>query len=405
MADRERKRVVFGVCGGIAAYKAAAAVSRLVQEGLDVHVVMTRAATAFVTPLTFEVLSGNPVHTDLFTSQRLGRVDHVTLARTADLCVVAPATANLVGKLAAGIADDFLTTVLVGSAAPVLLFPAMEEHMYRSEAVQANLARLRARGVRVVEPETGRLASGAEGLGRLPEPDAIVDRVLAELRRRRDLEGLHVLVTAGPTREPLDPVRFLSNPSTGRMGFAVAAAARDRGARVTLVTGPTEVAPPEGVTRVVVETAEEMMEAVLSRFEAADVVIKTAAVSDYRPAERSPRKIKKSDAPLTVTLVRNPDILAALGQRKGRRILVGFAAETDEPVEHALRKLREKGLDLIVVNDVTEPGAGFAVETNRVLIIDARGRVEELPLLSKREVADRLLDAVRELLPARGTPA
>lgn len=398
-------RVVFGVAGGIAAYKAAAAVSRLAQQGLDVHVVLTESAARFVTPLTFEVLSGNPAHLDLFAPQRLGRVDHVLLARTADLCVVAPATANVIGKLAAGIADDFLTTVLVGTTAPVLLFPAMEEHMYRHPAVQENLARLRARGVRVVEPEEGHLASGHRGLGRLPEPEAIVRHVLHALQRRRDLEGVSVLVTAGPTREPWDAVRFLTNPSSGRMGYAVAEAARDRGARVTLVSGPTELPAPGGVRLVRVGTAREMLDAVLEAFPEADVVIKAAAVTDYRPASPVARKLKKGAGTVSLELVPNPDILAALGERKDGRILVGFAAETDDPVGHALAKLRNKRLDLVVVNDLTEPGAGFGHETNRVRLVWPDGRAEELPLLSKREVADRILDAVQELLRARGKGA
>lgn len=400
-----RGRIAFGVCGGIAAYKAAAAVSRLAQHGLDVRVIMTRAATRFVSPLTFEVLSGNPVHVDLFEPQRLGRVDHVELARSADLCVVAPATANLIAKLALGLADDFLSTVLVGTAAPILLFPSMEEQMYRSPAVQANLERLRARGVRIAEPERGHLASGHHGVGRLPEPDAIVARVLGELGRRRDLAGARLLITAGPTREPLDPARFLSNPSTGRMGYALAAAARDRGADVILVSGPTELAPPEGVRLVRVETAEDMLRACLAAFDGVHAVIKAAAVADYRPAERSPRKLKKGSEPLVLRLEPTPDILATLGDRKRDQVLVGFAAETDDPLEHGRQKLAAKRLDLVVVNDLTEPGAGFAAETNRVRLLYADGRVEELPLLSKREVAERVLDAVRELLKARGVVA
>ncbi|HEX6989640.1 MAG TPA: bifunctional phosphopantothenoylcysteine decarboxylase/phosphopantothenate--cysteine ligase CoaBC [Bacillota bacterium] len=401
------RRILVGVTGGIAGYKAAQLVSRLVQAGAEVRVVMTAAACAFVTPLTFQALSGQRVFTELLAEQTLGHVDHVELAHWAEAVVVAPATANVIGKLAAGIADDLLTTVLIGTTAPLLLAPAMETQMYRSAAVQANLRTLTARDVRIAEPGEGHLASGRSGTGRMAEPESLLDMLSDMLSGAGSLRGVRVLVTAGPTREWIDPVRFLSNPSTGRMGFAVAAEAARRGADVVLVAGPTALPTPPGVQRRDVESAREMYEAVLAAFAAGtDVVVKAAAVSDFRPRTYHDRKRKKGSGTWTLKLENNPDILAELGRRKRGEILIGFAAETDHGHEHARAKLVAKGLDLIVLNDVGEPGAGFAAETNRVDLLWADGRSEALPLLSKEEVARRLLDEVARMLgragPARG---
>ncbi|HEX6988743.1 MAG TPA: bifunctional phosphopantothenoylcysteine decarboxylase/phosphopantothenate--cysteine ligase CoaBC [Bacillota bacterium] len=401
------RRILVGVTGGIAAYKAAHLVSRLVQAGAEVRVVMTAAACAFVTPLTFQALSGQRVFTELLAEQTLGHVDHVELAHWAEAVVGAPATANVIGKLAAGIADDALTTVLIGTTAPLLLAPAMETQMYRNAAVQANLRTLSARGARIAEPGEGYLASGRPGTGRMAEPESLLDMLSDMLGGAGSLRGVRVLVTAGPTREWIDPVRFLSNPSTGRMGFAVAAEAARRGADVVLVAGPTGLPTPPGVERRDVESVREMYEAVLAAFEAGtDVVVKAAAVSDFRPRTYHDHKRKKGSGAWTLELEGNPDILAELGRRKRGEILIGFAAETDHGHEHARAKLVAKGLDLIVLNDVGEPGAGFAAETNRVDLLWADGRSEALPLLSKEEVARRLLDEVARMLgragPARG---
>ena len=404
-ADLAGRRILLGVTGGIAAYKAAHLASRLVQAGAQVQVVMTEAAARFVTPLTFEALTGRRVLTDLFGPQELGHVDHVELAHWAEAVVVAPATANVIGKLAAGIADDALTTVLLGTAAPILLAPAMESRMYLNQAVQANLRTLASRGVRIAEPGEGHLASGRRGPGRMAEPDALLALVGELLAPDRSLEGVRVLVTAGPTREHIDPVRFLSNPSTGRQGFAVAAEAARRGAQVLLVAGPTDLPTPPGVERVDVESAREMYQAVMDAFErGVDVVIKAAAVSDYRPRTRLEQKRKKTGAAWVLELEPNPDILAALGRRRrDGQVLVGFAAETDEGHAHARAKLEAKNLDLIVLNDVGEPGAGFAAATNRVDLLWRDGRTRSLPLMSKEDLARVLLDEVARLLGRAGS--
>ncbi len=331
--------IVLGVTGCIGAYKACEVLRELQRHDVDVHVVMTRAATRFVTPLTFEALSHHPVFHDQWAPGAAGEIRHVSLADDADLLLVAPATANIVGKLARGIADDALSTLYLATKAPVLVAPAMNVNMYEHPAFQENLATLRARGVRVVEPGSGYLACGWLGRGRLAEPDAIVDAALAVLRPGPDLAGETVLVTAGPTVEDIDPVRFVSNRSSGRMGYRLAEAARDRGASVILVSGPSSLVPPGGVELHAVRSAEEMQRAVLGRFAEATVVVAAAAVSDYRPAARSPSKIKKQDAALSLELVRTPDILKELGERKGDRILVGFAAETEELLDHARAKL------------------------------------------------------------------
>ena len=397
------KRVLLGVSGSIAAYKAVEVLRELTRRGAEVRVAMTAAAERFVVPLTFATLSHQPVLTDLYTLDYGREIAHVAAPGRAHLLLVAPATANLIAKFAHGQADDFVTNIYLAATCPVLLAPAMDADMYRHPAVQENLETLRRRGVRIVGPASGELASGLVGPGRLSEPAEIVAAAEAVLLARQDLAGQVVLVTAGPTREPLDPVRYLSNHSSGRMGFAVAEAARDRGARVILVAGPTELAPPAGVEVVRVTTAEEMRAAVMDRFREATVVVKAAAVADYRPAQARPHKLKKQEAALRLDLEPTPDILGELGKRKEGQVLVGFAAETDEVVANARDKLAKKNLDLIVANDVGAPGAGFGVETNRVTILDRAGAAEALPVLPKREVAERILDRVVALLAHHGS--
>ncbi len=393
------KKIVLGVTGGIAAYKVAELVRELVRGGAEVFVVMTRSAQAFVTPLTFQTLSGNKVATDLFSLIEESEIGHISLADRAQVLVIAPATANVIGKIAGGIADDLLTTVVMATKAPVLIAPAMNVHMWENPICQENIQKLRARGYHFIEPAAGELACGYEGKGRLPEPPVIVEEIRA-LLSPQDLRGETVLVTAGPTEEPLDPVRFLSNRSSGKMGFAVARAARRRGARTILVSGPTALAAPCGATFIPVRTAVQMREAVLENLPAASVLVMAAAVSDFRPKAVSSEKIKKSAAQPVVPLELNPDIIAEAGRRKGKRLIVGFAAETESLLTNARRKLEEKNLDLIVANDVGLPGAGFAVDTNIVKVIDRSGKVEELPLMDKEELANRVLDRVRQLRSA-----
>ncbi|MBI2321702.1 MAG: bifunctional phosphopantothenoylcysteine decarboxylase/phosphopantothenate--cysteine ligase CoaBC [Chloroflexi bacterium] len=396
------RRVVVGVCGGIAAYKVADLASQLVKAGAEVDVVMTRAAQEFVTPLTFQSLTHRPVLCDVFDAARELAVPHVALAARAEVVLVAPATANTLARLAHGLADDMLTCTVLATRAPVVLAPAMEEGMYAHAATQANLALLRERGCRVVEPTEGRLASGKVGRGRLAEVPALLAAVRAALGARGDLAGRRIVVTAGGTHEPIDPVRFVGNRSSGKMGFALAEAARDRGACVTLIAGPTTVEPPPGVALFRVETAVEMCDAVLSAVRDADALVMAAAVADYRPAALLEQKIKRSSEELTVRLVRNPDILARVAQALAGRPLVsvGFAAETQDVRANARLKLAAKGLDLIVANDVTAPDSGFGTDTNCVVLVDAASE-EELPLLSKYEVAWRVLDRVARQLAAQ----
>ena len=388
------KTVVLGVCGGIAAYKAVDVVSRLVKLGATVHVIMTAAAVQFVAPLTFREISGQPVYTTMWEEPKLWNVEHIALARRADLFVIAPATANMIAKIANGIADDFLSTTVMATPAPVLLAPAMNTEMFQSAATQANLKTLESRGFKIMTPASGMLACGTEGIGRLPEPEAIVERITAHFEVGKSMRGLRLLITAGGTREAIDPVRYIGNRSSGKMGYAIAAVAAERGAEVTLVSGPVSLAVPAGVKRVSVESALEMREAVLAAFPATDVVIKAAAVADYRPEVVSEQKIKKNSANLTVELTKNPDILAELGKIKTGQFLVGFAAETQELVANATEKLRRKNLDMLVANDVTLPGAGFESETNIVKLLSKDGRVEELPQMSKQSLAGLLLDRV-----------
>jgi phosphopantothenoylcysteine decarboxylase/phosphopantothenate--cysteine ligase len=395
------RRVVLGVTGGIAAYKAAELVRELVRRGAKVRVVMTGHACKFLTPLTFETLSGNPVATNLFWAPGEFEIGHIALAEFAELVVIAPATANIIGKMAAGLADDLLTTVLLATEAPVLICPAMNTKMYANKIVQENLAGLVSRGHAFLEPGYGELACRVEGRGRLAEPLEIAEEIESMLTVK-DLRDERILVTAGPTQEPFDPVRFISNRSSGKMGYALAITARRRGAAVTLVSGPTALSVPQGVRFIPVRTAVEMRDAVLAHLDEATVVIKAAAVADYRPAVCEPTKIKKKEGPLTVCLERNPDIISEIACRKGDRILVGFAMESDHLIEHARAKLMQKGMDFIVANDVTEPGAGFQGDTNVVRILDREGGVEAFPLMDKRDVASAILDRVKKIREGRG---
>ena len=389
--------VVLGVTGCIGAYKACEVLRELQRRDVDVHVVMTAAATRFVTPMTFEALSHHPVFHDQWALGENGGIRHVSLADDADLLLVAPATANSVGKFARGIADDALSTLYLATRAPVVVAPAMNVNMYGHASVQENLQTLRARGVSIVEPGSGYLACGWLGRGRLAETGEIVDAALAVLQRQRDLEGETVLVTAGPTVEDIDPVRFVSNRSTGRMGYRVAEAARDRGARVVLVSGPTSLPAPPGVELVNVRSAADMERAVQQHLPGVTVVVAAAAVSDYRPATVAATKLKKSDAGLSLSLARTPDILKGLGAAKGGRVLVGFAAETDDLLRHAREKLQVKNLDLIVANDVAAEGSGFGGETNAGSILRRDGTHADVPLGTKRAMADRILDEVRAI--------
>lgn len=390
-------RVVLGVSGGIGAYRAAEVLRELQRRGHDVRVVMTQNATRFVSPMTFEALSRQPVFLDAFALGSDASMRHISFADEADVVLVAPATANILGKFAHGVADDALSTLYLATKAPVVVAPAMNVNMFEHPAVIENLATLRARGVAVVEPGEGYLACGWLGKGRLADVKQIADGAEAALgiaAKPGDLVGLGVLVTAGPTVEDFDPVRFLSNRSSGRMGYAVAEAARDRGARVVLVSGPTSLEAPRGVEFVEVRSARDMERAVDSKVGGADVVVMAAAVSDYRPAETAPQKVRKSDGDKDLHLVRNPDILAGLGARKAGRFLVGFAAETNDVLEHAAEKLRRKGLDLIVANDVSRSDRGFASGENAAVFLDASGGRIDVPLIGKRELADRLWDRV-----------
>jgi phosphopantothenoylcysteine decarboxylase/phosphopantothenate--cysteine ligase len=393
--------VGLGVSGGIGAYKAVEVARLLQKHGHDVRAVMTRSARRFVGPLTFEAITRHPVITSQFVPGMNADIEHIALASTMDVLLVAPATANIIGKFANGIADDFLSALHLATKAPVLMAPAMNTHMWEHEAVQANVRRLEARGVRFVDPGAGYLACGWVGKGRLAEPEAIVEAVQALLQPRTSLTGLRVLVTAGPTIEDLDPVRFIGNRSSGRMGFALAREAQARGASVVLVAGPTSVEPPPVGEVVKVRSAREMRAAVMARVERVDVVIMSAAVADYAPAGVSAGKIEKGGS-LTITLERTPDILAELGGRRGERhrpVLVGFAAQTGDPMPSARRKLAAKRVDLIVANDVTAPGAGFDVPTNQVTLVSAAG-AESLPLMPKTDVARHVLDRIEQLLMA-----
>jgi phosphopantothenoylcysteine decarboxylase/phosphopantothenate--cysteine ligase len=385
------KTIILGVSGGIAAYKAAALCSKLVQGGAKVHVIMTESATKFIAPLTFQTLSRQDVIVDTFDEKDASVVSHIDLADRADLFVVAPATANIIAKMAHGMADDMLSTTLLATMAPVLVAPAMNVHMYAHPAVQANMELLAARGVLFIEPGTGQLACGYVGKGRLEEPEQIVQAIRSFFTEKKLLQGKKIIVTAGGTVERIDPVRYLTNDSSGKMGYAIAESARSMGADVILVAGKTSVPAPDGVQLVRVESAQDMLDAVVERFDAADIVIKAAAVSDYRPVERAQQKIKKKSDEMTLRLIKNTDILQTLGERKKNQFIVGFAAETERIDEYAMDKLRRKKCDLIVANDVTQEGAGFGTDTNVVRIYAADGLIEVLPVMSKQGVARELL--------------
>lgn len=392
------KCAVLGVTGGIAAYKAADVVSRLTKLGLQVHVIMTKSACQFITPLTLQTLSKNPVITDMFEEPEGWEVKHISLADKADVMAVVPATANIIGKVANGIADDMLSTTIMATRAPVVFSPAMNVHMYENPIVQDNIRNLKSRGYYFVEPAVGRLACGYEGRGRLPEVDQIVDRLISVLMVEKDFVGKKVLVTAGCTRESIDPVRFISNRSSGKMGYAVAEAARDRGAEVVLVSGPSNLTPPAGVKVIGIESACEMMQVVKEEHEHADIIVKAAAVGDYRPKKVAGQKLKKGHGDMILELERNPDILEYLGQNKGKRVLVGFAAETENLIENAMAKIKKKNLDLIVANDLTIEGAGFGTDTNIVKIISSSGEIKALKKMPKRQVADAILDTIQALI-------
>jgi phosphopantothenoylcysteine decarboxylase / phosphopantothenate---cysteine ligase len=391
MAKEGQQTVVLGVTGGIACYKAVELVRLLVRDGFAVQVIMTRGAMEFVTPLTFQTLSGKPVASETFNLTQESEIGHINLADSADLFVIAPATANVIGKMAGGIADDLLTTVLLATQAPVLVAPAMNIHMYENPLVQENIRKLRRVGYHFIEPAEGYLACGYEGKGRLPDPEKIFETI-KNLLKKKDLAGERFLITAGPSREPLDPVRYISNRSSGKMGYALARAALSRGAEVVLVSGPTALEPPSGARTIAVTSAAEMRRAVLGEFPRCTAVIMAAAVGDYRPAEIAPRKIKRAKGPLELRLEPNPDILKELGAQKNGKLVVGFAAETEELTTNATKKLRAKNLDMIVANDVTQEGSGFDGDTNIATIIDRSGASFSLPLMSKSELADRIYD-------------
>jgi Phosphopantothenate-cysteine ligase (EC 6.3.2.5)/Phosphopantothenoylcysteine decarboxylase (EC 4.1.1.36) len=392
------KTIILGVTGSIAAYKAADVASQLIQAGAKVNVIMTKAATEFITPLTFRAITGMPVATEMFDPTSDLSVGHVALAEAADIIVIAPATANILAKLAVGIADDMLSSTVLATKAPVVIAPAMNDNMYDNPVTQDNMAKLKARNFTIVGPAPGRLVSGKKGLGRLADSSEIIGTICQVLGKSDDLASKYIVVTAGGTQEPIDPVRYITNRSSGKMGCALAEAARDRGARVSLITAPTALTSPAGVDTVNIGTAEEMYQAVKNIASQADALIMAAAVADYRPTSMAKDKIKKGEAGLILELELTPDIL---GSVKGDFIRVGFAAESSNLVENAKHKLQQKGLDLIVANDITARDSGFGVDNDRVTIIDREGKIDSLPLLPKREVADRILDRVAALLSRR----
>lgn len=394
-ADLTGKTIILGVTGSIAAYKSAEIASALVRMGADVHVIMTDAARNLVGPKTFQALTRNPVLVDVFDEPRMNEIIHVALPERADLMLVAPATANIIGKLANGIADDMLTTAALVVRCPILVAPAMNSKMYTNAIVIGNIDRLKNLGWGFIEPEQGRLACGEDGVGRLADPSTIISAVAAIFGGgKKDLIGVGVLVTAGPTREPVDPVRYVSNHSSGKMGYALADAAAERGGAVTLVSGPTDLPDPQGVNVIRVETAQEMLKAVMKNLPPADIVVAAAAVADYRPVSRAGQKLKKEQEWLKLDLEKTEDILKRIGEVKGRKLLIGFAAETENLIENAREKLEKKNLDLIVANDVSDPDAVFGSDTNSVTLIPREGEASSWPRMSKREVANAILDYV-----------
>ncbi len=400
MQDYGDKNIVVGLTGGIACYKAVEIVSKLTQQGANVQVIMTKAACEFVTPLTLRSVSKNQVFTDMFGVVENWNVKHVSLAEQADLLVIAPATANIIGKIANGIADDLLTTTVMASTAPVLIAPAMNVHMYNNPIVQNNIAKLLELGYHFAEPEEGYLACGTVGKGRLTAITNILDRIAHLLKGTEELRGLNFLVTAGGTKEPIDPVRYIGNHSSGKMGYAICEALLARGAEVTLISGPTSLPVPKGAKYISVTTAHQMYQACRQEYSKAQVIIKAAAVADYRPIQSANQKLKKADSEkLVIELEKNPDILAYLGQNKQeKQLLIGFAAETEELLANAVDKMHRKNLDLIVANDVTIPNSGFNAAKNQVSFIQRDGCVENYPLLNKRIVAEKLIEKILKLL-------
>ncbi|MDK2563118.1 bifunctional phosphopantothenoylcysteine decarboxylase/phosphopantothenate--cysteine ligase CoaBC [Romboutsia sedimentorum] len=393
------KTVVIGVSGGIAVYKTLDVISRLKKLGVNVNVIMTKSATEFVTPLSFQSLSQNYVVCDMFEDPKTWDVEHISLAKKAAVFLIAPATANVIGKMANGIADDMLTTTVMATKAKVLIAPAMNTNMYENPVVQRNINTLKELGYNFVEPESGRLACGDIGRGKLATPETIVDEVVKLLSTKQDLKGKSIIITAGPTMESIDPVRFISNRSSGKMGYAIASQAINRGADVTLISGPTNLTPPQNLKKLVrIESAKDMYDAVIENFDENQVIIKSAAVADYKPKDYSDKKIKKSNDDLSIELDRNKDIAYEIGKIKKDKILVGFAAETNDLIENAKGKVQKKNLDFIVANDLTKEGAGFGVDTNIVKIIDKQGNITEYPKMKKEEVANVILDKITMLL-------
>lgn len=396
------KTIIVGVTGGIAAYKACDVVSKLKKLNANIHVIMTESACEFVQPMTFQTLSNNFVINDMFKEPKTWEVEHIELAKRADAFLIVPATANFIGKLAAGIADDMLTTTVMATRAPVIIAPAMNTNMYTNRIVQANIGALQDLGYKFIEPASGRLACGDIGAGKLADVDDIVAYVVDFFEKEaqvKDLVGRRIMISAGPTIEAIDPVRYITNRSSGKMGYAIAKRAVARGAQVTLVSGKTDLDVPKGLVKYInIESADDLYENLVREFEANDVVIQSAAVADYKPKSYSDKKIKKKDSDLSIELCRNKDVAQELGKIKGDKVLVGFAAETNDVLENATKKIKKKNLDFIVANDLTMQGAGFSTETNIVKIIEANGRINEYPKLLKSEVGDIILDKVRDIL-------
>jgi phosphopantothenoylcysteine decarboxylase/phosphopantothenate--cysteine ligase len=394
------KIILLAITGGIAAYKSAELIRLFIKNDAQVKVLMTKNAQEFITPLTLQTLSSHPVYRETFSLIKDFDIAHIALAQEADILVIAPATANIIGKIAAGLADDLLTTVVMATKAPVLICPSMNTNMYENVIVRENIQKLTSRGYHMMEADSGELACKSEGVGRLPELSDIVEEVKSILTEK-DLVGETVLVTAGPTREPLDPVRFITNYSSGKMGYALASRARRRGASVILISGPTVLSVPRGVTYVPVSTAVEMRHAVMKNLKQSTIIIKSAAVADYRPSVCADAKIKKKDGPWTLYLERNPDIIAEIGKKKKERILIGFAMESEDLIKNAKAKMLAKNMDLIVANDVKQKDAGFQSDTNIVKILDRDGGIEELPVMDKMDVADRILDRAKMIITRR----
>ena len=394
-----QKTVVIGISGGIAVYKVLDVISKLKKLGANIHVIMTKSATEFVTPLSFQSLSQNYVVCDMFEEPKTWDVEHISLAKKADVFLVAPATANIIGKIANGIADDMLTTTIMATKAKVLIAPAMNTNMYENPIVQKNISILKELGYKFVEPESGRLACGDVGKGKLSTPDNIVNNIIDLLTQKQDLKGKKIMVTAGPTIESIDPMRYITNRSSGKMGYSIANEAIKRGADVTLISGPTNLTPPQNLKKLIkIESAEDMYKAVINNLNENDVIIKSAAVADYKPKNYSEQKIKKSDDDLIIELDRNKDIAYEIGKIKNNKILIGFAAETNDILDNAMKKIKKKNLDFIVANDLTKEGAGFGSDTNIVKIIDKEGNITDYPKMKKEEVANVILDKIKSLI-------